>query len=214
MRDDLRRVNKRYERTNVYYMQDVVSPKFLPSYSLIGMQQLVHKKSIPADYIFYTEADHVVHFEDIHIDCGLLDKQTFISPVRIEKVFEQGIPGRGVPVISKGEKYVAYAVGQKNGLKFYESLQKRPRKHKYYITSHPVEAYGGAWLCTRDLFLAMPYHLVNLLQPLESVSYIMALNARALKAVQWHRCYVDHLSGFEYQQRCSAAAKNNVKKAV
>lgn len=197
---DFRNLIDRYENAKTLFI-NCQSPKYLPNYSLMLFQELLKNGYDHIKYIFYTEADQIVVFEDIQNDAELLDSSKSISPVRIEKIFRQGVSGRGLPIKYKGKDFVAYAVYGTNGLKIYNNLKKRFIEHGYYITQDSIEAYGAAWLCHRSLFLRAPFNILLKKSILESPSFDISRISKTLKAVRWQRCFVEHLSGYEFQQR-------------
>lgn len=144
------------------------------------------QKNVITEYIYFTEADQVVHLNFNFL--RLVKDSVFLAPHRLEKLGERGQGAhRGLVVTYQGEKYVL-----PNG---------EPQGGETYHPEKFVWGYGGATLMHYDFFTTIPYHK-DLNLRVECISGIDAYDkGHCLKTSNWEDFYVIHLSGEEYHNK-------------
>ncbi len=173
-------------------------PLHLPCNSLAWLQDELTDRT-RVHLVGFTEADQVLHYPNLDSDLELISDGYIIAPVRIERKYGKGIRNRGLDIVFDDKPYVAYAICGEQGLRHYRNLCRREKQDHYWLTENREEAYAGAWVCSRESFVGASFALTDR-QPTEEASYSVFRNSRVLKPTRWDYCYVDHLSGYDFQK--------------
>jgi hypothetical protein len=170
-----------------------MDPIFLPYYTMKELQ-----KSIRHDFIYYTEADQILYIEEQEMIFHALNENVYIVPQRLEKLYKNFGAERGDIVIFNGEKYVVCNKTNRNNLIYFKN-------NNFYINQDQINAFGGAFLCNKDLLKRVVFTASTIL-PIEQISgfnIFFTPGAICLKTTKILEFFVDHLSGFEYHQELS-----------
>lgn len=173
----------------IYNMQGA-DPIFLPFFTVAHLQN-----KIEYEYIYYTEADQILYVKDKDKIFNQLDKNVYIVPQRLEKIYNGVGANRGENVRFKDS---TYAVINKTG-------NSRPYEQapEFYVNVTKEDAFGGCFLCHRDLFNRVQFNMSNSL-PIEHTSGFDMFNtpgALCLKTNNIYDFFTDHLSGYEYHKK-------------
>lgn len=177
----------------------------LPSISMLlpaALVAMVQRAALPFEYLYYSEGDQIVHFNPSIDLFALLDHESYVAPHRFEKLYHEWGADRGVVLEYNGDRYVAVN----------NQLDKTPVRSKFYNCSEPFSAFGGAYLCSKDLFSKIEPTFTTLL-PIEHASGfdIFDVARFKLKSVDFFDFFVEHLSGYDNHKKLagsSATAKS------
>ncbi len=179
------------------------NPIHLPAYFLARMQQ-----ASVEPFIFYSEADQRVYISRRSEIFGLLDRSTcYISPHRFyqlaavpEEVLSYHTPGAPALDLVNNQRTPMFRSHQEidpTGL---------PQVGCCYTPPTKELAFGGAWMCAREVFKQLVFQRAARL-PIEHSSGFDLFNHPgmvALKTVNPFDLFVIHLSGRDMHRRAIA----------
>jgi hypothetical protein len=141
------------------------------------------------DLMYYTEADQVLHYDPFVLRHA--HGKQYLSPHRLEQL----VPGRDSKGTGgAGKDYVDFISNK------YVLANGSPPKNgdQLYKPNDGIDAFGGAWLASRDLFNTVDFPSGQI----EDVSGFHLNNvAECRKPVVWQRFFVEHLSGLDHTRR-------------
>lgn len=165
------------------------SPYLLPAHLLRWAQGWLDQ--FPGD-IYYTEADQVLHYDPAVL--SVVKGSDYLVPHRLEQVGQHGEGVRDLAVDWNGVRW-AVSNGRPEGEGYYH-----PHSDDFE-TNHFIQ-YGAAYLCSKELLAKAVFTDSLQDRPLEhSSGFDISAAGHALKTSDWQQFFVEHLSGYETNER-------------
>jgi hypothetical protein len=130
-------------------------------------------------HVYVSEADQILHYDRELF--SLVQGDDYLIPWRLEQLGQGGEGAHRGPVVEvAGKRYVI--------------------PHDAALSM--LHAYGGAFLCTKELFLRAVFEKHDNMPVESATGFDIAHYGRSLKCdLPWERFWVDHLSGYDYHER-------------
>ena len=138
------------------------------------------------DLVYVTEADQILHYDPEII--SYVQGRDYLVPHRLEELGPNRAGAERGPLFSyDGREWVT---GERPPI----PVTSQP----VYSTAHIVDGYGGAYLCSAEFFRAMNIQLDQQAPVENATGFTPFHQGRVLKATDWQRFFVEHLSGHDY----------------
>ncbi len=169
-------------------------PIYLPIEMLRHVQSNMEKMEF--DYVFYTEADHVLYCKDIEELTEHLKHNTYIIPWRYTKI-PTHLSWTSVKL--KATCPIMQFDGKIYEVRHYLGGRVNPDKPdaKFYRVKNIARAFSGSWLANRSIFQKFKFRKSRDL-PIEHACFTVYEPKRVcLRSIDPTLFFVEHLSGFE-----------------
>ncbi len=149
--------------------------------------------------IYYTEADQVLHYTTPDV-FSVVACDTYLVPHRVAKLGQHGEARGFGPTVDRGGELWELDNGQPEGDGFYH-----PHADDFEINR--CLQYGAAFLCTQELLAKTTFVDSFPDRPLEHAGgFDISAAGYAIKTSFWQEFFVEHLSGYEINERTGGRA--------
>ncbi len=157
-------------------------PHYLPT----TLCQWAQEYAAGYEQVYVTEADQILHYDPKAL--SQVEGDSYLVPHRLEQLGQQREGDhRGELVDYEGREYVIC-----NGT---------PKGAGYYTPALPIDRYGGAFLCTMELFNRVNFLRASDMYVEHATGFDIMEEGQAIKTSAWRGFFVEHLSGYEYHEK-------------
>lgn len=165
-------------------------PIWLPYAACKWAQDWVYQAHNELEYVYYSEADQVLHMHDEDV-LGFATDEQYVAPWRLDKVGPNGeceLEGSAQIEID-GERYAIA-----NGAHHIPRDGTEEDKWGVVDIHAQQQAFSGAWLATRAYFLRVPFRKMRVLPVEHASGFDVKSIGDCVKTAWVERFWIDHLS--------------------